>query len=173
MRTLVARRPSPAMVVACIALLVALGGTSIAAVNALPRRSVGTPQLKNNAVTSIKVRNRSLRAVDFARGQLPAGPQGPEGPQGRNGRDGRHGRQGRPRFVPRLGARQRPTGRSSPTPTSPRVQRLQVGVYCVFLIEDVANLDSRRRRRQPTSAWHASYAGPRSSGCGGASPASR
>jgi len=87
------RRPSPAMVVACLALLVALGGTSIAAVNQLvPRNSVGTAQLRNNAVstaklrnsavTGAKVRNRSLRRADFAPGQLPAGPTGPQGPAG-------------------------------------------------------------------------------------------
>ena len=42
MRTLIAHRPSPAMVVACIALLVALGGTSVAAVNAIAPNSIGT-----------------------------------------------------------------------------------------------------------------------------------
>ena len=64
-------RPSPAMAVACLALLVALGGTSIAAVNALPANSVGTAQLKNNAVNSQKVRNNSLLEEDFAPGVLP------------------------------------------------------------------------------------------------------
>jgi len=62
--------PSPAMVVAMLALLVALGGVGYAA-TALPRNSVGTPQLKKNAVTSIKVKDRSLLARDFKRGQLP------------------------------------------------------------------------------------------------------
>ena len=89
------RRPSPGMVVACVALLVALGGTSVAAVSQLARNSVGTPQLRNNAVstpkirnnaiTTAKVRNRSLRAIDFARGQLPQGPPGPQGAQGTAG----------------------------------------------------------------------------------------
>jgi hypothetical protein len=74
-------RPTPSMVVACVALLVALGGTGYAA-TALPRNSVGTPQLKNNAVVSAKVKNFSLLAVDFKRGQLPAGAQGPAGPPG-------------------------------------------------------------------------------------------
>ena len=46
------RRTSPAMVVACLALLVALGGTSVAAVSQLvPRNSVGTAQLRDNAVS--------------------------------------------------------------------------------------------------------------------------
>jgi hypothetical protein len=43
-------RPSPAMVVASIALTVALGGTSYAAIR-LPKNSVGTKQLRKNAVT--------------------------------------------------------------------------------------------------------------------------
>ena len=68
-------RPSPAMVVASIALLVALGGTSIAAVGNVPLFSVGTPQLKANAVISAKVKNRTLLAVDFKQGQLPKGRQ--------------------------------------------------------------------------------------------------
>lgn len=90
------------MVVACLALLVALGGTSIAAVR-LPRGSVGTLQLRtgavtnakvaNNAVTSVKVRNRSLLRADFAPGQLPAGPVWTARP-GRPGGTGRAGRRG-------------------------------------------------------------------------------
>ena len=82
-------RPSPAMVVACIALLVALGGTGIAAVTQLvPRNSVGTLQLKNNAVTSAKVKNQSLLRADFRAGQIPAGPAGPAGPGGAAGAAG-------------------------------------------------------------------------------------
>jgi hypothetical protein len=75
------KAPSPAMTVACIALAVALSGAGYAAVT-LPRNSVGTPQLKKNAVVSAKVKDRSLRANDFALGQLPAGPAGAPGPQG-------------------------------------------------------------------------------------------
>ena len=71
------RRPSPALVISCVALGLALGGTSFAAVSALPKNSVGTPQLQASAVTSAKVKNRSLLRADFASGQLPAGPAGP------------------------------------------------------------------------------------------------
>ena len=96
------RRPSPAMIVACIALLVSLGGTSVAAVSQLvPRNSVGTAQLRvgavtnakvrNNAITSAKVQNRSLLRGDFAPGQLPAGPTGPQGPAGPAGPAGAAG----------------------------------------------------------------------------------
>lgn len=90
MRPLNYRRPSPAMLVSFVALLVALGGTSYAAIT-LPANSVGTKQLKKSAVTGKKVKNRSLKAVDFALGQLPRGPQavqgvqGPQGPAGATG----------------------------------------------------------------------------------------
>ena len=93
------RRPSPAMVVACLALAVALGGTGIAAVNALPRNSVGTAQLQNNAVTSAKVLNGSLVPADFKRGQLPAGPPGAPGPAGPQGVKGDTGPAGAPGLV--------------------------------------------------------------------------
>lgn len=92
MRKTLQRWPSPALVVACIALGVALGGTSVAAVSQLGRNTVGTTQLKNAAVTnpklrnasvtSAKVANRSLLRADFAPGQLSPGPVGPVGPAG-------------------------------------------------------------------------------------------
>jgi hypothetical protein len=82
------RPPSPALVVACLALAISLSGAAYAVSTALPRNSVGTVQLKNNAVNSAKVRNASLRAVDFAAGQIPVGPQGPAGPQGPPGASG-------------------------------------------------------------------------------------
>lgn len=81
------------MVVACLALSISLGGVSWAGV-ALPRNSVGTAQLKQDAVTSAKVRNRSLRAVDFARGELPRGPQGRAGAPGAPGAPGAVGADG-------------------------------------------------------------------------------
>lgn len=82
---------SYANVTATLALIIALGGTSYAAI-VLPANSVGSRQLKAhavtgsklraNAVTSGTVRNGSLRAKDFKAGQLPAGPAGPVGPAG-------------------------------------------------------------------------------------------
>jgi hypothetical protein len=67
MQKLTKRLPSPAMVVACIALTVALGGTAYASVS---RNSVGTVHLKRNAVTSIKVRNNSLTGADIRESRL-------------------------------------------------------------------------------------------------------
>jgi hypothetical protein len=76
-------------VTATLALIVALGGTSYAALT-LPRHSVGTAQLKPGAVRSRQVRNGSLTAGDLsasARRSLrgATGPQGPAGPQGAQG----------------------------------------------------------------------------------------
>jgi hypothetical protein len=103
MRRILKQRPSPSMVVAFIALLVALGGTGYAATQ-LPNKSVGSKQLKNNAVTakkiksgavnSKKVKNGSLLRADFKSGQLPAGPQGPQGAQGTRGPEGPQGPKG-------------------------------------------------------------------------------
>jgi hypothetical protein len=86
-------RPSPALVVACIALTVALGGASYAAV-ILPKNSVGAWQLQPNSVNSSKVRNGSLLRADFKVGQVPAGQQGRTGPKGPAGPQGPVGRQG-------------------------------------------------------------------------------
>jgi hypothetical protein len=75
-------RLSPATVISVVALFVALAGTGYAAVS-LPAHSVGTAQLKANAVTSAKVLNGSLLGADFKAGQLPAGPQAPQARPGR------------------------------------------------------------------------------------------
>lgn len=83
-------RVSPAMVVACLALLIGLGGTGYAALS-LPANSVGTLQLKANAVTSLKVKNGSLLKADFKAGQVPAGPAGLAGPAGPAGAAGAAG----------------------------------------------------------------------------------
>lgn len=99
-------RPSPSMAVAFLALLVALGGTSYA-VAQLPANSVGSKQLKKNAVTAAKVKDRSLLAQDFKSGQLPAGPrgaQGPAGPAGAQGAPGARGPAGATNVTVRAGA---------------------------------------------------------------------
>jgi hypothetical protein len=89
------RRPSPAFVVACLALLVALTGTSYATVLNVPKNSVGTAELKRNAVKPAKlapnavrtahVLNGSLLSADFRAGQIPQGPKGDKGDKGDTG----------------------------------------------------------------------------------------
>jgi hypothetical protein len=93
MKSLFRHRPSPALVIACLALAVALGGTGYAAI-VLPANTVGTAQLKNNAVNSLKVKNASLLKADFKPGQLPVGPVGPQGPPGPAGAAGAAGAAG-------------------------------------------------------------------------------
>lgn len=100
MTAILRRLPSPAMIVACASLVVALGGVSYAA-GVLPKNSVGTAQLKKtavtgaklkkNAVTGAKVANGTLLAADFRANQLPAGPQGPKGDPGVPGQQGPSG----------------------------------------------------------------------------------
>ena len=79
-------RLSYANVVATIALFVALGGSSYAAIKVTGKNvkdsSLTGKDIKNSTVTSSDVKNRSLLAADFKAGQLPAGPQGIQGPAG-------------------------------------------------------------------------------------------
>jgi hypothetical protein len=52
-------RPSPALIISIVALVFAMVGTGYAAFK-LPPKSVGTKQLKANAVTGAKVKNQTL-----------------------------------------------------------------------------------------------------------------
>ena len=56
------RLPSPALIVACIALVVALGGVGYAA-GVLPANSVGSKQLKRNAVSGKKIAKNAVTGV--------------------------------------------------------------------------------------------------------------
>lgn len=85
------RRPSPAMVVACLALGIALSGTAVAASVALGPNTVGTTQLKANAVTSAKVLNGTLVKADFKQSVLLRGAPGAAGPSGAAGAAGAAG----------------------------------------------------------------------------------
>jgi hypothetical protein len=69
MRSHLVGRPSPAMVVACLALLVALSGTGYAAIK-LPAKSVGSKQLKTGAVTNVKLARRAVTGAKVAGNSL-------------------------------------------------------------------------------------------------------
>jgi hypothetical protein len=92
-RALRAVRPSPATVIATIALMVALAGTGYAATS-LPANSVGNKQLQTGAVTASKVRIHTLLKANFAPGQLQRGAPGAPGPPGAQGGRGPTGAQG-------------------------------------------------------------------------------
>jgi hypothetical protein len=93
----ITRHLSYANVIASLALFIALGGASYAAV-AIPANSVGTNQLKKsavagskikkNAISSAKVKDGSLQRGDFASGTLLQGAQGIQGPKGDPGPQG-------------------------------------------------------------------------------------
>jgi hypothetical protein len=59
MSTFRIRRPSAALIVSVVALVVALGGTSYAAFS-LPKNSVGARELKSRSVTTSKLKNHSV-----------------------------------------------------------------------------------------------------------------
>jgi hypothetical protein len=96
MRSIKKLRPSPALIVALIALTCGLGGTAIA------RSMVTGKDIANDAITSRHVKNGSLQYSDLApstRAAIapkagPAGPAGPKGPQGSTGQQGLTGAQG-------------------------------------------------------------------------------
>jgi hypothetical protein len=104
------RLPSPGLVVAVVALIAALGGTSYAAAgkgkSKLPKQSVGSAQVQNkavtgkklssNAVTSAKVKDGSLLLKDFKPGQLPTPKKGDAGAKGDPGKKGDPGAKGDP-----------------------------------------------------------------------------
>jgi hypothetical protein len=98
-----ARHVSYANVTATLALIIATSGVSYAAV-AVPRNSVGSRQLKDNAVTSRKIRGGAVGVTDLARSvraRLDAagrqgapgapGAMGPQGPPGAKGDKGDRG----------------------------------------------------------------------------------
>lgn len=81
-----------ANVMATVAVFVALGGTSYAAIK-LPRNSVGGTQIKTAAVTSSEVKDRSLGVRDLALAARTSlrGERGPQGPKGDTGPPGSGG----------------------------------------------------------------------------------
>ena len=90
MKAKLASRISYANVVATLALFVALGGSSYAAI------LITGKNVKDNSLTTKDVKNRSLLKKDFKAGQLPAGRQGATGAPGAPGAKGDTGAPGGP-----------------------------------------------------------------------------
>jgi len=78
--------------VAYLALFFALGGTSVAAVNALPRNSVGSSQIKNGSIQKIDISKKTVSALRGLRG--PRGLTGATGATGAAGAAGAQGAEG-------------------------------------------------------------------------------
>jgi hypothetical protein len=118
------------MVVACVALAVALGGTSYAAVVLAPN-SVGTKQLRKNAVISSKVKDRSLLAKDFRVGQLPQGPKGDRGDAGTPGAPGAPGAPGSALYYAYIGGNGTVDAANSKGIGQGNVSHPSAGRYCI------------------------------------------
>ena len=107
MRNWLRPRLTYANVIATLALFLALGGGAAFAASNLGKSSVGTKQLKRNAVTGAKVKDGSLGAADFKAGELPRGERGPAGERGAIGERGLQGAPGATsvvvRYAPRVG----------------------------------------------------------------------
>jgi hypothetical protein len=69
--------------VTILAVIVVGGGTAYAAASALPKNSVGSKQIKNEAVTPAKLSKAAKAALTGVAGVT--GPAGPEGPAGKEG----------------------------------------------------------------------------------------
>ena len=82
-----------ANVMATVAVFIALGGASYAAVR-LPKNSVGAKQIKKEAVTPAKLSVASRAALMGPIG--PGGATGPQGPEGEKGDRGETGARGEP-----------------------------------------------------------------------------
>jgi hypothetical protein len=96
-----------ANVTATMALVLALGGTSYAAI-----------KLPANSVTTRTVKDRSLLSKDFKRGQLPAGKQGLPGAAGAPGAQGAPG----PAVAPAAAAKVTQTGPAAQTGVAQTVE---------------------------------------------------
>lgn len=130
-----------ANVVSTACLFIVLGGGAYAATT-LPKGSVGSKQIKRSAVSSSKVKDRSLLARDFKRGQLPRGRRGATGPAGLPGRSGPAGSSGS-QF--NAFARVTSTGDLDPSRsryTQMNARRLDEGRYCLLGFVQAPNSDA-------------------------------
>jgi hypothetical protein len=85
----VSRRPSPALIVSLVALFIALGGTSYAAITLAPRNSVGSAQVINGSLQTLDLSKKAKTALKGARGARgPAGETGSIGAAGPAGAAG-------------------------------------------------------------------------------------
>ena len=134
-------KPTPAGIIACVALAVALGGTAVAATALVPRNSVGTSQVINGSLQKADLSGKAVSALRGARG--PRGLQGIQGIQGAAGAQGVPGAQGAPGTARAYGRVDASCPSTCPFTRSKNV--IQVthpfagfgGVFCIQLTADI------------------------------------
>jgi hypothetical protein len=113
-------------VVSTLCLLLLVGGGTAWAANALPKNSVGSAQLKKNAVTPAKLSSTAKAAIGR---QGPAGPTGPKGDIGPPGPKGDTGAPGTPATT--LFAQVKEDGSINFAPAGITSTRFGKGIYLI------------------------------------------
>jgi hypothetical protein len=131
-----------ANVVALLALFVALGGSSYAAITLsnnsvksqhIAKGAVKRADIARGAVNSAKVANGSLSRVDFKAGELPKGDPGPTGPQGSQGPQGPQGPAGSVRAWGHVFS----SGSIAGSAGVKSVTQPSSGLYCIVLDDSI------------------------------------
>jgi hypothetical protein len=125
---------------ALLALFVVLGGTSYAAVNALPKNSVGSKQVINGSLQTLDLSRKARAALKGNRG--PRGFTGAQGAQGAKGATGAQGARGptgiqgpaAPKFLASIQA----TGTITRQQGGVTVNHTGTGAYTIGFPQDVS-----------------------------------
>lgn len=135
-----------ANVVSTVCLFILLGGGAYAATR-LAKNSVGSRQIRRNAVTSAKVKDHSLLGRDFKPGQIPSGQPGPAGPPG-SARAYAEVNSG--------GIAKKPTFKQGKVQGFAAIQNPEEGVYCLI---PVAGIDPAASAAVVSPLWSSGFAG--------------
>src|SRR5690242_8918221 len=128
MRTRI-RMPSPAMIVALLALCVALGGSAYAASkingNNIRNGTISGKKLKNRTITSRQISRSTVRALKDRRGL-----RGPRGFRGHNGAKGATGSAGTALAYARIAADGTVDAARSKGIAQANINHTNMGIYC-------------------------------------------
>lgn len=122
----VRKRLTYANVMSSIAVFLVVAGGSAFAASQLGKESVGTKQLKKEAVSLAKIKAGAKTALHGATGPKGAtGPQGPTGPKGNKGDKGEKGERGLqgpqgPQGIPGVAELERVRGETGTSTTTPK-----------------------------------------------------
>jgi hypothetical protein len=124
---------------ALLALFFALGGTAVAAGNALlPKNSVGSAQVVNGSLAKADLSKKAVKALKGNRGARglrgavgPQGPQGSQGAQGTQGIQGPAGPAGTAKAYAYISGAGVPFAANAKGITAAMVTNAAAGVYCI------------------------------------------